>query len=166
MHSSLVHWITSSMADSCGRLSHGTTLNRTFWTEDLHSQDEALSRATRLTDLLDGQDRLDAWDDYLARAEEFRNSARARTGELFRECADLLAVPANWPVFLKKVSCRYHRRQRTTCGLDPDRLDDHADHFASTFGAEPQGSPAAFDDYILTQTLPGPQPTLAQPLTL
>jgi hypothetical protein len=72
--------------------------------------------------------------------DEYRRVCRDRRIELFEDFVQDMSKKHNYALFQKRVSAMKARDSRSTCQLDPSKLDTYAAYFDSTFGSRPKGS--------------------------
>lgn len=71
--------------------------------------------------------------------DEYRRVLSERRYELFEEKCNLWAAPGNQSMFQKCISAIKKRESRSGCQLTPDKMEEYANHFRGTFGAQPKG---------------------------
>jgi hypothetical protein len=49
------------------------------------------------------------------------------------------SLKQNRQALVKRLSCSQKRKNRSSKSLDPEQMEAHAAHFASTFGRDPEG---------------------------
>lgn len=130
---------------SCGKLRIRATVRERFLTRQL---EDLLRRAHDLQKL-----RFNAFQDETVDAREMRQlhqdiseverqickEAKERRRELFHQHANELAIPKNASALLRILKCIKARKTNAGCKLDPNKINEHADHFKQTFGGQPEG---------------------------
>jgi hypothetical protein len=135
-------WIENALGDSCGELYYSSNPSPGFWTEELLAKQAAL-------DEMDG-----AAGDTTEAAREFRRLCTDQRYKLFQEECERLGDPQFDGSFLKMIKGKHKRTTRPMSALDVAKLDSYADHFGTTFGADPTGSAARKDANLLRETDP------------
>lgn len=137
-------WINGAAAASIGRLELSDRLPAEFWTEGMEQQRKNVQ--DQLKEVQDATERrlprqtIKEMAAELVQAQrDYRADMADRRRTLFEDAVDKLAVPQNYGAFMRMVKGAKARRDRTGCKLDPDKMEEHAQHFKTTFGAEPTG---------------------------
>ena len=81
-----------------------------------------------------------AWSERITRLNgEYRSATQQRRKEVFRESMNELGQKQKHAAFMRIIKGGRKRGNRQTCKLEPDMIDEYADHFRTTFGAVPTG---------------------------
>jgi hypothetical protein len=143
------NWINSAAERTIGRLQVADRTPDSLWTRELEQTREDIrgmvTRAQEATNAGRQRQEIQQLAAELVQAQRiYRADLADRRRTLFEEAVDKLAVPQNYSALLRMVKGAKSRRDRTGCKLDPDKMEDHANHYRGTFGADPTGQ-ADFD---------------------
>ena len=157
------NWITVAAEGSCGRGRYKRVVNADFMTPELLELRDKIWQ--RENDYVDNFSNMSvpgrrAYERVTtALRKEYRAEVKKRRKVMFRDAVDNLGETQNTAAFMRMVKGAKARHERTQCKLDPEKIDEYALHFKSTFGAPPTGEPPpapplvqpAFDDIIVNQ---------------
>lgn len=130
-----------------GRLKFQSRTPRDFWTQDLEQErDHVVTAQIEAQDAqLGGLESLHQVRQRFASAtskvNRYRVSIRRRRTEMFRLAVDKLGNPTNAGAFMRMVKGARKRKTGGGCALDPDQVDTYVEHFKTTFGGVPTGTP-------------------------
>lgn len=80
-----------------------------------------------------------AYNQYTAAKAHYKAVCDERRYEVYEEFVEEMASTHNRAAFQKTVSSIKKREARSTCQLDPNRMQEYVQFYGTTFGAEPQG---------------------------
>ncbi|KAJ3338415.1 hypothetical protein HDU83_008171, partial [Entophlyctis luteolus] len=142
----ILQWINNAAAATIGKFEMTDRIPTEFWTEALERERDALCahqstlqeaiKAGRLPPLQIKAMAAQATE----AAKAYRGSTSERRRVLFEDAVDNIATPQNYGAFMRMVKGAKSRSDRTGCKLDPERINEHAQHFRTTFGAAPTGN--------------------------
>jgi hypothetical protein len=146
----LKSWIDEAAENSCGKIKMEPYAKKSFWTDELiDMRTESNNRARNIQTLI-----AENTPRYIVQAaeaahtqhnREFREAMSRRRVEMFDDVANELAKPQNNGAFLRMVKSTQARRSRAGCQLDPSKVNEHANHYRTTFGGDPLGNNAEFE---------------------
>jgi hypothetical protein len=133
------NWIETAADGSCGKINFKRIVNRDFWSENLlNMRSQVINQQHRLQEAI----RLNLPPRILAGARfvlnrlnsDLRDLLKNRRKELWKEKINDLSSPQKAASFLKMVKCQNSRKNGSRCALDPTKMDEHLNHFRTTFG--------------------------------
>jgi hypothetical protein len=126
-------WIKNALSKSCKFIDTSNNQNlKIFFNKDLLESRDQLKTA-------DAQERPVIFKKYLKNLIKRKEIA-------FVDFLANITKPAKRGDYFKFVSAQ--TKQRSMCNLDPDMLDQHAEHFTCTFGGKPTGKDNEYTDNI------------------
>ena len=135
-------WIEHSCRTSIGHATFDVRESRTdFSTDEIEELRTVLRHTCTTVDSTDlsPEEYAVAYDNLVEVRSHYKQVCRDRRNQLFDDFVQEMAQKGNYGMFMKRVSAMKARDTRSTCQLDPNRLDEYAQYFDSTFGARPQG---------------------------
>lgn len=134
-------WIEEGAQTSCGRFKFKRQLNRDFEDEELIAKRaEVTQRQANLQQVLRMRlpmpVRSEASKLVTKANKELRQLIAEKRSAIFEKVVNDLGQPQNAAAFMKMVSCQKGRRNRQNCALDPEKIEEHAEHFRNTFGKD------------------------------
>ena len=143
----LVARIAAAASKSVGYLKYDTHTASGFWTEELEEERDSVQalQAEAQGALLDGtlsRTQVKKLFQNLTRANSaYRVNLKKRHNTMFTNAVDHLGHPSNIASFMRMVKGARARQTGKGCALDPNRADQHVDHYKGTFGGAPTGQP-------------------------
>ena len=151
------NWIISALTRSCGQIVEDIYTNKDFMTNKMLEMEKEIDNARK-----DAQSAVDkgaspiilrsAWRKYGKLRTQWKKRHKKRKEVVYRRTIDLLNFPEEQGTFMKVISAIKKREGKTTSRLDPDDMEDHRDHFLTTFGGNPTGNEELVDIYLLNDT--------------
>ena len=155
---------------SVGRLKYQSRTPQDFWTQDLEQERDrvvATQMAAQEAQLEGAESRTQIrlrYRNATKQVNQYRVSLRCRRTELFHSAVDKLGHPSNAGAFMRMVKGARKRQTGGGCALDPDKVDTYVDHFKTTFGGDPTGTPLSPAEQAAGQPS-APELTLNQVIT-
>lgn len=133
------NWIGTAAEGSCGKLEFKRIVNKHFWSDELiNLRSRVIEQQARLTDAmrLNLPPRIRAGARFVLNRlnSDLRELLKNRRKEIWQDKIRELSNPQNSASFLKMVKCSRSRKTGGGCALDPTNMNDHLDHFRTTFG--------------------------------
>ena len=136
-------WIDKAAEIACGKVRMEPFAKKSFWTDELIGMREEASALTKAHQQAIQMKQAPVLINALAsrRAEHnrlFRETIMQRRLQAFDEVINNLAEPQNRSAFLRMVKSTQSRRSRSGCSLDPEKINEHANYYRTTFGGPPR----------------------------
>lgn len=138
-------WIENAAATSCGTFRYKSSTNQRFWDDE-----ETRAAHQRVQDstaelhgiMLNHPSRLvrrGAAQELKRLNQELRAQLKKRRADVWDEMVNNLADQQNQGAFLRMVKNQKGRRSRKVSKLKPQDMENHEQHFETTFGGSPNG---------------------------
>lgn len=142
----LKQWIEHALKKSCGIFQFKRKCRKDFWTPELLAlKDKIVQETKNIQYLLKRQQapviREGAHLKLKELNHQLRDLLRKQKMKIFQESMNELSKPENLGAFMKMVKNVNERKKiNPGCKLDVDKMEQYANHFANTFGQEPNGN--------------------------
>jgi Reverse transcriptase (RNA-dependent DNA polymerase) len=138
-------WIENAAYASCGTFTFKWKQDKEIFDEEtLKIQNETRKAMCNLQEIVNNPNmnrtfRQRAQRTFVILQQELKKQIASKSKSSFDKMVRDMADPQNTSTFMRMVRCNRNRRLRKSSQLTTDKIDHYADHFLTTFGAEPQG---------------------------
>ena len=157
MWGSIKNAINRSLDQSCGKIQRDIYVNRNFYTDRMSELERELRELERLAQEsvemnMSIEERRIRWRRYGEAKSLWVKRIVRRRSVVYRKSIDAMEDPSSRGEFMKIINGMKRRDNQGKSELSRDNMNEHRDHFMSTFGGEPSGSDSERDRETLRDT--------------